>query len=754
MTWTPSLAIAGGVLALGPIIIHILFRHRYRIIEFAAMRFLVDSLRRAKQRILLEELILIALRVLACLLIGFMLANLRASSPLPTRAAATANVFILDDSLSMGQQAGNMTVLQRALDQLAQSIRDLQDDDLVAIITATQPDSGQPLAALTPAVDAKRADFLQRLSAWKPSDERARLPAALASAQKILAAHTGMAGRIILVSDYRRLEFGETGAAAEELRRAFAAASGAKLDLVLLDFGLPGKDNLTIEKLALTHKLAVAGVPTRFQVTVRNHGATATEGASVTPRAGDVVLPSVPLPALPPGESATVNFEYVFSSAGSGAVTATLTGDALAGDNFAALALHVRESLRVLIVDGSPDPSKPSSASFCLVYALDPSGQGAFGQRVEVVTPEALNPDTLDDFDLVVLANVREFAVARDASGAAVYPQLQALQKYVHRGGGLGIFLGDRINVDFYNGPLHENGVGLNPFKLATQPLAAPDPSIFVRLRPDSIGAEPMLRIFTGKTEKFAQLIRFYVHVPVQPDSLVATVANDEVGPAQVLARFDDYADSPAVVRRRYGQGSVILWLTAPNGWSDWPRSFSFVPVVNDMAWELARGVGATFNGPVGQEIAYTLPASLGDATAVVLKTPGYPEEDLQVLMPRIEGNRKVVNWAATQRAGLYELEFTLADRTRRTVLFSRQIDEAEGDLAKAAEQQIAAAVAVPHRYSNMVEKTRADQGKESPGKTYWWLFLLVLVAVLAVENWLARRFAHHVTTKGLASAR
>jgi hypothetical protein len=413
----------------------------------------------------------------------------------------------------------------------------------------------------------------------------------------------------------------------------------------------------------------------------------------------------------------------------------------------------VREALRVLIVDGSPNPATPTSASFCLGYALDPSGTGEFGQRVEVVTPETFNTDTLDEYEAVILANVREFAVARDANGTAVYPQLQALQKYVSHGGGLGIFLGDRINVDFYNGPLHENGLGLNPLKLVTQPLPAPDPAKFVRLRPDSIGAEPLLRVFTGKTETFARLIRFYVHVPVQPDALAAPAANDQVGPAQVLARFDDYANSPAVVRRRYGQGTVIQWLTAPSAWSDWPRSFSFLPVVNDMVWELARGSAELFDGPVGAELTYTLPAALGDATAVVLKTPGYPEEDLQVLKPRIDGGRKVIQYAAAHRAGLYQLEFTLADQSRRTVFFSRHIDAAEGDLAKAAEPEIGAVVGVPHTYRNLVEKTRPGRVEESARQTYWWLFLIALVAVLAVESWLARRFAHHVATKGLAHA-
>src|SRR5689334_12067081 len=117
MTWIPALAAGGAVLALGPIIIHILFRRRYRVVDFAAMRFLLDSLKRNRQKLRLEELLIIALRVLACLLIGLMLADIRAAGVLPGGRAPAAHVFVLDDSLSMGQRAGGAALFQKAVTQ-------------------------------------------------------------------------------------------------------------------------------------------------------------------------------------------------------------------------------------------------------------------------------------------------------------------------------------------------------------------------------------------------------------------------------------------------------------------------------------------------------------------------------------------------------------------------------------------------------------------------------------------------------------
>ena len=186
MTWAPALAIGGAILALGPIIIHIIFRRRFRTIDFAAMRFLFEILRRNKQRVRREELIIIALRVLACLLIGFMLANVRSATPFAGTTATTAHVFILDDSLSMGQRIGTTTLFQKALTFISRRLDELPDGDVVGIISATRPQSGEPLGKLVPVMDIKRGNFTSRLAASRPADLVADLAGALREAQRLI----------------------------------------------------------------------------------------------------------------------------------------------------------------------------------------------------------------------------------------------------------------------------------------------------------------------------------------------------------------------------------------------------------------------------------------------------------------------------------------------------------------------------------------------------------------------------------------
>ena len=196
MTFSLPLLVGGCVLALGPIVIHILFRRRYRTAEFAAMRFLLESLRRNKQRLRTEELILIALRVLACILIGLALANFRPSAGAGGSSAPSAHVFILDDSLSMGQQIATATLFQKALTEVARRLDSLSDADLVAVISASRPRSGEPLGKLVPAIDVKRDRFTSRLMAVRPSDLSADLPGALGEALKLVSLQQNMPARI------------------------------------------------------------------------------------------------------------------------------------------------------------------------------------------------------------------------------------------------------------------------------------------------------------------------------------------------------------------------------------------------------------------------------------------------------------------------------------------------------------------------------------------------------------------------------
>src|SRR5260370_26331300 len=94
---------AGGALISSPILIHLINRMRFKRIRWAAMEFLLKSQKRNRRRLIIEQLLLLALRCLLVALTGFLVARYVGNIVGGSFAAqATENVVVLDDSPSMG----------------------------------------------------------------------------------------------------------------------------------------------------------------------------------------------------------------------------------------------------------------------------------------------------------------------------------------------------------------------------------------------------------------------------------------------------------------------------------------------------------------------------------------------------------------------------------------------------------------------------------------------------------------------------
>src|SRR5437764_12337084 len=98
----PYTMIAGAALVSSPIIIHLINRLRYRRVKWAAMEFLLKSQKRNRRRLIIEQLILLALRILLVLLIGLLLARFISDALALSRPQGSLHVVALDDTASMG----------------------------------------------------------------------------------------------------------------------------------------------------------------------------------------------------------------------------------------------------------------------------------------------------------------------------------------------------------------------------------------------------------------------------------------------------------------------------------------------------------------------------------------------------------------------------------------------------------------------------------------------------------------------------
>src|SRR5215211_7751292 len=96
----PFTMIAGALLISSPIIIHLINRMRYKRIRFAAMEFLLKSQKRSRRKLIIEQMILLALRILMVLLVGLLLARFVGCDDANVGGTSTLHVILIDDTLS------------------------------------------------------------------------------------------------------------------------------------------------------------------------------------------------------------------------------------------------------------------------------------------------------------------------------------------------------------------------------------------------------------------------------------------------------------------------------------------------------------------------------------------------------------------------------------------------------------------------------------------------------------------------------
>src|SRR3954463_4717951 len=120
---TPSL-LRALALAGAPLIIHLLNRRRFQIVDWAPMKYLKLTIKTNRRRLRIEQLLLLILRTL--MIIALILAVAR---PVLSRAGVggwlaarsrTARVIVIDDSLSMAYQMETRNAFDYAKDATTQ----------------------------------------------------------------------------------------------------------------------------------------------------------------------------------------------------------------------------------------------------------------------------------------------------------------------------------------------------------------------------------------------------------------------------------------------------------------------------------------------------------------------------------------------------------------------------------------------------------------------------------------------------------
>lgn len=234
----------------------------------------------------------------------------------------------------------------------------------------------------------------------------------------------------------------------------------------------------------------------------------------------------------------------------------------------AAPAAGQQEPIHVLVVDGDPGREGFDGETSYLERVLNRrvSERCPIEARVLTEIPSAVD---LDSSDVVILADIPSIEG----------PSASRLLDFARRGGGVLLFLGDRVQPERYDETLC--GALEPPFL----PVRLGDRR---NLTWDGEGRMP--RLCLGDVDHPAlRYFQDHEHTRSLFDDTVThgyyRLREEGLPPAaRPLVWFDDPERSPAIVEGAYGEGTVVLVLTsADRSWTTLPGSPVFVPLVDEL---------------------------------------------------------------------------------------------------------------------------------------------------------------------------
>lgn len=715
LSFLTPLFLAGLAAVAIPVLVHLVQRRTREVVDFPSLMFLQRIPVPTSRRKRLRDVLLLALRCLAIILLAAAFARPFVDRELTAGAGGAASrdvVVLLDRSYSMAH--GDRW--ERAVTAARGVVDALGPDDRAALVLFDRA------AAVVVRGDEERSRFRAALEEARPGDYGTRYAPALKLAETLLASSDRPRREVVLVSDFQAAGWeGEAGARLPPgaALTTVPVADGSAGNVAVTGLSVAREPVSDRDRITLTARVAnlgdeaVRGLPVTLEVDgTPAHSAT----VDVDPRAaGSVAFPS-------------------FVVAEPTRITIRARADDLPRDDAFHAVVEPAPALRVLLLEAA---TGRRASSLYLRQALALGDEPRF--RVEA-RPVGQAVD-LDGYDVVVLNGAPAPGGARG----------RALTAWVERGGGLLVAAGDGAATE---------ASGLLP------------PTGAVRDRADARGgalghldlSHPVFELFrTPRSGDFTSA-RFFRYRSLEADSGAA-----------VLARFDD--GTPALLELRRGAGRVLVWgSTLDAYWNDLPLQPVFVPFTHRLAGYLAAyepgrpwlTVGAALDpsgeatpaapvdgddsAPVPEGGQAGLPSS-GDpveasgaglaARGPAERSGSNPAPERTVVTP--SGTRLAVGGAGPpalplDEAGFYEV---LADDDAGAAVVAVNLDVAESDLTAMDPRELAAAVAAAPSTAGSAplpgEEARGPVERERR-QSIWWYLLAAAFLLLAAETLLSNR--------------
>ncbi len=574
-----AFAIAGAVGASIPLIIHLLNRERARRLVFSTIRFIQMSHQTNVQRHRLKRLLLLLMRILMLLLLGFAFARpFFAQDPAtaPELGGVRNAVIILDTSYSMQYEG----VFERAKNEAIKRLDGLNSADAVALILSA--DKARQVLPIETEHSHIRTVIENAELTYYTTDYLD----AIKTADEILKEISIGQKQIYLVGDLQKTgweNFLETDRLSPDV------------DIEFVNIGEEQPNNRAITDINVPPVVLIEQKDTELVVRVHNFSTEKIEDLPVSLHIDDNKFDTIKLDIeAEDSTDAAFNLKIDLQSESAHTGWVEIENDALEVDNRYYFTVQSMQSIKVHCVNGERKRSDIDDETFFLTRALKNAGDE--GAPIDYTESVAFPSEaSLQRYDVLILANVKQFSAA----------EAERLKSYVSSGGGLIITLGDQIDTGVYQQHFGATDNALLPCTLMQaigDPIGKPEFKVIASVD----YRHPIFVPFSNPNHGDFGKGRFY--------RFFQTAATAE---ATAIASFDD--GNPALLEKVYGNGRVLCFTsTIDREWNDLPIHGVFLPFLHESIKYLALkqagkvpdyrvGDGLEYNGSqdgAGKEVA------------------------------------------------------------------------------------------------------------------------------------------------------
>ncbi len=415
-------------------------------------------------------------------------------------------------------------------------------------------------------------------------------------------------------------------------------------------------ENLVITDIAYSAGSLQREGSARFAANIRNTGIHQSDGASVEFFADGKLKTREDVGPLEAGETRSVSFYMSFDSAGDIALTARLSKDDLPDDNERHAIAAIRSSLRVLCVDGdfAESTRKTPRGGYYLVRALRLRHHDEQAPiRVVHIDASDLFSEKLSDYDIVVMVNVPD--VSEDTG--------IRLHQFSQAGGGLMIFLGDKVDPEQYNKYLSGDKHPVLPARLV-ETAEHTDPKEGWRIATVK-SDHPLARVVSRIPADLTEATRFKQTVRAIP-----------LKGSESILELDDGTLPLLLGHREKRSGRVLLFTSsADRTWSNFPLQPLFTILLQQSATMLSNPMDLAHN-IVGEPATVPLPGRrIGDK--VTITDPR--EASSTVKATHVEGSTACI--ITPETSGIYQIA---ADSGHKAMALAVNVNTAESEVRAA----------------------------------------------------------------------